>query len=300
MLCRNYKYDVLRRLLTINRGITRIIKVFLWFLVLIGIVVGYHTRGINDRAIIEPFYSYKIAAVYPHDSSAFTQGLVYYNNYLYEGTGLYGNSTLRQVRLEDGLIRQVVTMPDQYFGEGIAIVDQSVVQLTWKENTGFVYDLTTFALTGTFTYPGEGWGLAYDGRHLIMSDGSSKLTFLDPHTYQPVKQVDVQSITGPVENLNELEYIDGVIYANIWLEDVIALIDPETGFVIGWIDLSGLGSYLEGRFGPEVLQRIDVLNGIAYHPGTGHLLVTGKLWPLIFAIEVGEPGSNLEGRSQGL
>ena len=286
--------------MSINRGRNRIIKVFLWILVLTVIIILCQRRGTNDQTMIEPVYSYKIVATYPHDSSAFTQGLVYHNNYLYEGTGLYGHSSLRQVRPADGLIRQAVTLPDQYFGEGIAIVDQRIIQLTWKENTGFVYDLTTFVLIDNFTYPTEGWGLTYDGQYLIMSDGSSVLTFLDPHTYQPVKQVTVESITGPVEKLNELEYIDGVIYANIWLSDDIALIDPGTGVVIGWIDLSGLRSHLAARFSPEVLAQIDVLNGIAYQPDTGQLLVTGKLWPLIFTIEVGERPLNLEGRSEGL
>ncbi|HOB09251.1 MAG: glutaminyl-peptide cyclotransferase [Limnochordia bacterium] len=286
--------------MSINRGMTRIIRVFLWLLVFAAVITLFHRRGTNDQPMIETAYTYKIAAVYPHDSSAFTQGLVYHNGYLYEGTGLYGQSSLRQVRLADGLIRQVVTLPDQYFGEGIAIVDQRIIQLTWKENTGFVYDLETFTLLGTFAYPTEGWGLAYDGELLIMSDGSSTLTFLDPHTFEPVRQVTVESVAGPVKNLNELEYINGVIYANIWLTDEIAIIDPETGFILGWINLSGLRAYLGERFGPQIHQQIDVLNGIAYQPETGCLLVTGKLWPLIFAIEVGERPLNLEGRSQGL
>lgn len=279
---------VLRGWRPINRRMARIGKVFLWMVILAAAVSLYHRKGTDDQAMIEPVLSYKITAAYPHDPTAFTQGLVYHNNFLYEGTGLYGQSSLRQVRLSDGLIRQLLNLPDQYFGEGIAVVGEHIIQLTWKENTGFVYDLATFNLLGTFSYPTEGWGLTYNGQHLIMSDGSSTLTYLDPHTFEPVRQLTVQSISGPVKNLNELEYIDGVIYANIWLTDQIALIDPETGFVRGWIDLSGLRSYLAEHFGAQILQRIDVLNGIAYHPETGHLLVTGKLWPLIFAIEVGE------------
>jgi len=239
----------------------------------------------------EPFFSYKIAAVYPHDPSAFTQGLVYHNGFIYEGTGLYGASSLRQVRLNDGVVTKGLLLPDNYFGEGIAIVDDRIYQLTWQENTGFVYDLNSFALLDRFTYPTEGWGLTYDGEYLIMSDGSSVLTYLDPQDYSRVKQIAVTSLAGPVEHLNELEYIDGVIFANIWLEDLVVMIDPENGEVLGWIDFSELRTHL--NVDPN---RIDVLNGIAYIPETDQLVITGKLWPAVFAVEVGERPVKLESK----
>ena len=235
----------------------------------------------NDQFQTEPIYSYTILAEYPHDTSAFTQGLVYHDGYIYEGTGLYGASTVRRVRLDDGQILQLLALPEQYFGEGITIVDDKIIQLTWQQNTGFVYDRETFALIDQFTYPTEGWGLTYDGTYLIMSDGSSILTYLEPHTFQPVKKLEVKSNTGPVRYLNELEYIDGVIYANIWLTDTIVLIAPENGRVIAWIDFSNLRKHLQAD-----PQDIDVLNGIAYKPDTDELLVTGKLWPTIFGVRL--------------
>jgi glutamine cyclotransferase len=251
-------------------------------LIMLVIPVWYTCSRTNSEAENEPVYSYEIAAVYPHDPSAFTQGLVYYNGFLYEGTGLHGASSLRQVRLDDGLIIKGLLLPEQYFGEGITIVDNRIIQLTWKEYTGFVYDLDSFTQLEQFTYPTEGWGLTFDGQYLIMSDGTSTLTFLDPKDYSQVKQIAVTSKTGPIEHLNELEYIDGVIYANIWQSDQVVLINPKNGDVIGWIDFSDLRSHLNAE------HQIDVLNGIAFNPDTGQLLITGKLWPSIFAVEIGE------------
>ncbi|HHT36519.1 MAG TPA: glutaminyl-peptide cyclotransferase [Firmicutes bacterium] len=258
---------------------------------LLVVLVWLSWAGTNSVAETEPFFSYKIAAVYPHDPSAFTQGLVYHNGFIYEGTGLYGASSLRQVRLNDGVVTKGLLLPDNYFGEGIAIVDDRIYQLTWQENTGFVYDLNSFALLDRFTYPTEGWGLTYDGEYLIMSDGSSVLTYLDPQDYSRVKQIAVTSLAGPVEHLNELEYIDGVIFANIWLEDLVVMIDPENGEVLGWIDFSELRTHL--NVDPN---RIDVLNGIAYIPETDQLVITGKLWPAVFAVEVGERPVKLESK----
>jgi glutamine cyclotransferase len=258
---------------------------------LLVVLVWLSWAGTNSVAETEPFFSYKIAAVYPHDPSAFTQGLVYHNGFIYEGTGLYGASSLRQVRLNDGVVTKGLLLPDNYFGEGIAIVDDRIYQLTWQENTGFVYDLNSFALLDRFTYPTEGWGLTYDGEYLIMSDGSSVLTYLDSQDYSRVKQIAVTSLAGPVEHLNELEYIDGVIFANIWLEDLVVMIDPENGEVLGWIDFSELRTHL--NVDPN---RIDVLNGIAYIPETDQLVITGKLWPAVFAVEVGERPVKLESK----
>lgn len=221
-------------------------------------------------------YSYAVVNVYPHDADAFTQGLVFDNGYLYEGTGLYGGSTLRRVDLATGLVLQSYALPKQYFGEGITIVGEKIVQLTWQSNKGFVYDKQSFALLSEFTYPTEGWGITYDGFRLIMSDGTSTLYFMDPETFEVTGQISVHD-SGPVERLNELEYINGRIYANVWLTDKIAVINPQSAQVEAWIDLNGLES------SPN-LDPNSVLNGIAYDPGADRLFLTGKLWPHLYEI----------------
>lgn len=229
-----------------------------------------------------PIYTYQIVNIYPHDREAFTQGLVYENGFLYEGTGLNGRSSLRRVELETGEVLQIHELEDQYFGEGITIWQDRIVQLTWQSGIGFVYDKETFAPQGTFTYTTQGWGITHDGSQLIMSDGSATLYLWDPETFAEIGQVQVYDEKGPVNRLNELEYIDGLVYANVWLTDRVAIIDPQTGQVMAWIDLSGL---LE----PEDLDPpVDVLNGIAYDPRNERLFVTGKLWPKLFEIEVVE------------
>lgn len=228
-----------------------------------------------------PVYSYRIIDHYPHDPEAFTQGLIYHNGFFYEGTGLYRHSSLRKVNPHDGKVLKQISLPPEFFGEGITLCNGRLIQLTWRENKAFVYDRDSFSLLETFTYPTEGWGLTYDGEHLIMSDGSPTLTFLDPKTYTPIKQIQVTSHNQPVANLNELEFIKGQIYANVWQTDQIAMIDPESGQVTAWLNLTGLldpKSY-RGR-------NVDVLNGIAYDPDTDRLFVTGKLWPSVFEIEV--------------
>lgn len=232
-------------------------------------------------ATSEARYGYEVVNSFPHDPGAFTQGLVYHGGYLYEGTGLHGSSSLRKVRLEDGAVLKQVDLPRQFFGEGIAIFGNRIVQLTWREHQGFVYDKDTFQLIGRFTYPTEGWGITTDGKHLIMSDGSSTLTFLDPATYSPVNKVTVRSARGPVTLLNELEYINGEIWANVWLTDFVVRIDPGTGRVLGWVDLTGLldPTHKGGR-------NVDVLNGIAYDPQGYRIFVTGKLWPRVYEIRV--------------
>ena len=229
----------------------------------------------------ETIYSYEIVSTYSHDPTAFTQGLVFYDGFLYEGTGLYGESSLRKVRIEDGVVLKLVELDEEYFGEGITILGDRLFQLTWREGCGFVYDLATFEQVVDFTYETEGWGLTTDGKHLIMSDGSEVITYLDPTSYQPVKKIKVFDQDGPVKRLNELEYINGEIYANVWFTNWILQIDPQTGKVIGRIDLSEL-HHLEMELNPKV----DVLNGIAYDLENNRLFVTGKLWSHIYEIEL--------------
>jgi glutamine cyclotransferase len=230
-----------------------------------------------------PVVGYRIVNTYPHDPRAFTQGLVFANDFLYEGTGLRGQSSLRKVDLKTGNILRVRQLPAHFFGEGITIYGNRVIQLTWRAKVGFVYDRQTFQLLDTFNYPTEGWGITHDGRSLIMSAGTSTLYFLNPQTFQEVGRLEVHTRDGPVSRLNELEYVQGEIYANVWKTDRIAKISPETGEVMGWIDLEGL-------LRPEDLnRRIDVLNGIAYDVKNDRLFVTGKLWPKLFEIELTGP-----------
>ncbi len=229
---------------------------------------------------IPPVYTYTIVHTYPHDMNAFTQGLVFTDGILYEGTGLYGHSSLRKVELETGNVLQIYRLPEQYFGEGITVYDDQIFQLTWKAHTGFVYAKDTFLYLETFNYPTEGWGITHDGERLIMSDGTATLHFLDPETREEIGQVEVRDNDGPVVRLNELEYIHGEVYANVWQTDWIARIDPQTGQVLGWINLEGLLSHV------DLSQPVDVLNGIAYDTEGDRLFVTGKLWPALFEIEL--------------
>ncbi|HSH78274.1 MAG TPA: glutaminyl-peptide cyclotransferase, partial [Herpetosiphonaceae bacterium] len=224
--------------------------------------------------------TYQVINAYPHDPAAWTQGLVYADGQLYEGTGRNGESTLRRVDLETGNVVQRYALPDEYFGEGITIVGERVIQLTWQSRVGFVYDRDSFALLDTFSYPGEGWGLTHDGQQLIMSDGTATLRFLDPESFAEVGRIEVTDHGQAVHHLNELEYVGGEIYANVWQTDRIARIAPATGNVVGWIDLSGL-LQAEDRRAP-----VDVLNGIAYDERQDRLFVTGKLWPRLFEIKL--------------
>lgn len=254
-----------------------------------------------------PVYGYRVVAAYPHDPEAFTQGLVYIgNDRFYESTGLEYQSTLREVNLSDGsivpdrLVRLPI-LPDserQYFAEGIAVVDGRIFQLTWRNCVGFIYDAASFAQIGTFDYSEpdgscvrEGWGLTYDGERLIMSDGTATLTFLDPQalaagSFEVIGSITVRDGATDVHHLNELEYINGEVFANIWLTERIARIDPATGAVTAWIDLTGLKPDVSGA-------RIDVLNGIAYDSELKRLFVTGKWWPSLFEIELVAPAVNL-------
>lgn len=227
-----------------------------------------------------PVSGYKVVRVYPHDRQAFTQGLAYRDGFLYEGTGLHGQSTIRKVRLENGEVLQVKKNEPQHFGEGIAIIGDSLVQLTWQSEVGFVYDRETFARTKTFRYKGEGWGLASDGKRLVMSDGSPTLRFLDPATFEETGRIVVKDGGVPVEDLNELEFVKGELFANVWEVERIARIAPATGKVTGWIDMRGLLDPGDAASG------VDVLNGIAYDATQDRLFVTGKLWPKLFEIAI--------------
>lgn len=224
--------------------------------------------------------SFRVIHTYPHDSHAFTQGLLYLDGHLYESTGLEGQSSLRVEDLETGKILQYVAIPAKYFGEGLAAFGDKLFQLTWQNHLALVYDRATLHMLHTFSYPGEGWGLTSDGKNLILSDGTPTLRFLDPATFKEVRRVTVTSAGKPVEKLNELEFIHGEIYANIWYSDRIARISPQTGKVLGWIDLTGLL--------PAAQKTSDgaVLNGIAYDAVHDRLFVTGKLWPSILEIQI--------------
>jgi glutamine cyclotransferase len=231
-----------------------------------------------------PVYTYNIVNTYPHDPNAFTQGLVFEDGVLYEGTGGFGHSTLRGVELETGDILQIRELSAQFFGEGITICGNKIIQLTWQSNIGFVYDKNNFELLQEFNYSTEGWGITYDGERLIMSDGTSTLHFLDPQTFEEIGQLEVFDSDGPVTRLNELEYIQGEIYANVWQTDRVARIAPGTGRVVGWVDLAGLLT------AEDLSEPVDVLNGIAYDANTDRLFVTGKWWPKLFEIELISPG----------
>ncbi|MES2259613.1 MAG: glutaminyl-peptide cyclotransferase [Pseudomonadota bacterium] len=227
-----------------------------------------------------PVYDYVIEHTYPHDPGAFTQGLLFRDGFLYESTGLNGRSSIRKVSLESGRVLQQKDLPEEYFGEGLTSWKQELYGITWQSHTGFVFDLATFELRRQFSYPGEGWGLTNDARQLIMSDGTSTLRVLDPKTLKEVRRIEVTANGRPITQLNELEWIGNELFANIWQTDVIARIDPKSGRVTGWIDLSGLLAS-QGAAGAA-----DVLNGIAYDADKKRLFVTGKLWPKLFEIRL--------------
>jgi glutaminyl-peptide cyclotransferase len=227
-----------------------------------------------------PVYGYEVRATYPHDPAAYTEGLFYLDGALYEGTGMPGRSGIRKVRLKDGAVLQSQAIAPNLFGEGIVNWDGELISLTWQDHVGFRWDLKTFRQIGTFQYAGEGWALTQDGKHIIMSDGTPVLKFLDPRTLKEVRRIFVTADGLAVTNLNELEWVKGEILANIWQTNRIARIDPQTGAVKGWIDLTGL---------PETLHPTDqdsVLNGIAYDAAHDRLFVTGKDWPHLYEIRL--------------
>jgi glutaminyl-peptide cyclotransferase len=257
-----------------------------WFLTattLTLVVLGVVGAAALPRGRALPIDKVRVIARFPHDAQAFTQGLVIHQGVLYEGTGLKGQSSLREVDLPTGRPIRLQPLHPDYFGEGIAVLGQRLYQLTYQNRLAIVYDLATFQPVTSFRYAGEGWGLTTDGTHLILSDGTPVLRFLDPATGDVVRRVTVRTSQGQIEKLNELEFIRGEIYANIWYSDMVARIDPKSGDVLGWIDLSPL---YPARQRPS---REHVLNGIAYDADARRLFVTGKNWPELFEIEVLRP-----------
>lgn len=226
-----------------------------------------------------PMFGYTVVHTYPHDREAFTQGLQVVDGVFYEGTGLNGRSSIRRVKIETGAVLQKRDVPAAYFGEGITVRGNELFQLTWQTGVAFVYDKQTFAPRRQHKYTGEGWGLTQDRTALIMSDGSEYLRFLDPATFAERKRVRVMAAGQPLKNLNELEFVRGEVYANVWQTDYVARIDPATGTVTGYIDFRGLLT-------PRERQDTDVLNGIAYDEATDRLFITGKLWPRVFEVRV--------------
>jgi glutamine cyclotransferase len=227
------------------------------------------------------YYTCEIVHRYPHDSSAFTQGLLFWNeDTLLESTGMHGRSSMRRVELKTGRVLQKVDLPQRYFGEGLALLKGKLYQLTWKDHKGFIYDAATLKQEGEFPYTGEGWGLTTDGTSLILGDGTNQLRFLDPLTFAVTRTLSVSHQGKPVDHLNELEFIEGQIYANIWGADLIARIDPATGLATGVIDCSALFPAGQ-RATPD-----QVLNGIAWHEETKRLLITGKWWPEVFEVKL--------------
>ncbi len=227
-----------------------------------------------------PTYTYRVVNTWPHDRGAFTQGLIYLKGVFFESTGLNGQSTLRRVEPQTGRVLQQVTVPAQYFAEGMTELGGKIFQLTWQNQKGFVYDLGTFAPQGEFSYTGEGWGLTTDGQSLIMSDGTEQIRFLDPATFRVIRTIRVVRHGQPLKQLNELEYVKGEIFANLWQTQLVARIDPANGRVLGIIDFSGLlaaADYARGT---------DVLNGIAYDAAGDRLFVTGKNWPKLFEVQL--------------
>lgn len=249
---------------------------FIVLLVAVLVLFRLHSRDPDGPAL----WTYEVVNTFAHDREAFTQGLVFEDGVLYEGTGIPGRSELRKVELETGNVLQTRKLPAEFFGEGITIFGDNIIQLTWQSNVGFVYNKDSFELLKEFNYPTEGWGLTHDGKHLIMSDGTPMLYFLDPNTFAQVNRMMVFDQDTPVGWLNELEYVEGQIYANVLPGERIARIAPDTGQVIGWIDLKGLLSQQERNEG------IDVFNGIAYDPTDRRLFVTGKFWPKLFEVKL--------------
>jgi glutaminyl-peptide cyclotransferase len=237
--------------------------------------------GATQASAQLPTYGYQIVHAYPHDPNAFTEGLFFLDGDLYESTGLEGHSSIRKVRLKTGEVLQKLDIPAQYFGEGIVNWKGTLIELTWRSQVGFVYDLKTFHLLHQFSYLGEGWALTQDGRQIIMSDGTPDIRFLDPQTLKEVRRITVVDDGQPLQNINELEWVKGEIFANIWQTDRIARIDPASGAVVGWIDLTGLRASAANTEDPNA-----VLNGIAYDAKNDRLFVTGKRWPKLYEIRL--------------
>ena len=247
-------------------------------LLLFAVCVGWATAQFPLQRV--HYSKIRIVAEYPHDRNAFTQGLLIDEGQLLEGTGQHGESKLRRVDLETGQVLTEVSLPEQYFGEGIAVAHGELFQLTWKNRVGFVYDVETLEHKRTVRYSGEGWGLTFDGEFLILSDGSATLRFIDPETFHVKRRLAVYDGRKPISSLNELEYVEEEVWANIWYDDKIARIDPATGRVVGWIDLKGL------KPRSLLLNREAVHNGIAYDPKSRRIFLTGKNWPTLYEVEI--------------
>lgn len=228
-------------------------------------------------------YGYEVVQEFPHDTGAFTQGLVYHDGILLEGTGKYEQSTLRKVELETGKVLKSIDLPPKVFGEGITLWGDKVVQLSWKNRLIFIWDVDSFDLVGRYRFPGEAWGVTHDGNELIVSNGSEFLLFMDPQSMRVKRRVKVLDQGRPIEKLNELEFINGEVWANIWYDERIVRIDPQTGRVVAWVDLTGLLPLEERKN-----RRESVLNGIAYDAKENRLFVTGKEWPKLFEIRLVE------------
>lgn len=257
----------------------RSIPLFAGCILLTSIILCGATAPEMEGRPVAPVRSCRIIGEYPHDPGAYTQGLAFQGGFLYEGTGLNGSSSLRKVELKTGRVLKIKVLPRRYFGEGIAIRAGRIYQLTWRSGVGFVYDLRSFRPLDSFSYKTEGWGITTDGRRLIMSNGTDTLLFMNSKTYEVVKSIKVRDGHKPVYLLNELEFINGRIYANIFGSDYLACISPESGLVLEWVDVRTLRS----RFDYD---KADVLNGIAYDAKTGRLFVTGKNWPVLFEIKI--------------
>jgi len=263
-------------------------RLWILFIALLGVVLLFLAVWVNQGrksnyslpATLDEHMTYEVLNIYPHDPEAFTQGLIYFDGFLYESTGLYGESTLRKVNLESGEVLERIDLAPEYFAEGLTFWNETLVQLTWREGTGFVYSLDDFSLLERFTYPTEGWGLTQDGERLILSDGTATLYFLDPVTFLAEDSVTVTYQGEPIQRINELEYIRGEVYANLWQTDEIIRIDPANGQVLGWIDLTGI---LPSEFRQD---DTDVLNGIAYDLEGDRLFITGKFWPKLFEVRL--------------
>ena len=245
-------------------------------LIAVAIVLFVRSRGASGL----PMYDHTVVSRFPHDPAAYSQGLLFHDGAIYESTGRYGTSAVRRIAVESGeeLLRS--DLPTTLFGEGLALHDGRLYQLTWTSGIARVYSVEDLALVDQLNYDGEGWGLTSDGTHLILSDGTDLLRFVDPKTFEEVRRVRVRAEDQPAQYLNELEWVDGEIWANVWKADFIARIDPESGEVVGWIDMRGLFDYTSLP-DPEA-----VLNGIAYDSASKRIFVTGKLWPWLFEIKI--------------
>jgi glutamine cyclotransferase len=241
---------------------------------------NFLSQLIDPERIDTPIYGYRIVKVYPHDPNSFTQGLLFHKGFLYESSGLRGRSTVRQVELDTGKVLKVHHLPSRYFGEGLTLWQEKLIQLTWRSGVGFVYDVRDLHKRMAFKYHAEGWGITQDGTFLIVSDGTPTLRLWNPETFTELNRIRVHHHGKAIANLNELEFINGEIYANIWKTDYIARISPKTGEVVGWIDLTNLLGAVDSAARP------DVLNGIAYDASEDRIFVTGKLWPKLFEIEL--------------